>query len=143
MGTGDLALEAAMLGGAATGGRPSIVGVGPAGHVGVSLRAFEMRRSNELLTLGYKSFRDLLAALRVAEEADGDTDALAGEDAIVVLVGEVPDLREDCGGELGAAEYLDGGLACDDAELLSIRLGKYVVDEGDFLGRGGELGHGQ
>lgn len=80
-----------------------------------------------------------LASLRMSQEANSHGDILSGEDALVVVVGDIPDLCEDRSGELRAAEYLDGSIAGDDTDLLQVCLGEYLVYEGHLLRRGGKL----
>lgn len=124
------------------GGRPSIVGIGPAVEVKLSAHAFIPAGRYELLTFRHQGLRHTLAALRVPKQAHGNANAFARQHTVVVLVREVPYFREHSRRELRTAEYLDRGLASDDPKFLRISLGKYRVNERDLLGRWDELGHG-
>ena len=77
----------------------------------------------------------------MAEEAYRNCNALARENAVVVLVRKVPYLCENGGLEFGAIEYLDGSVTGDDTQLLGICLGEYLVDERNLSGRWRKFGH--
>lgn len=72
-------------------------------------------------------------------ETDGDSDALSSEEALVFLVCDVPNLAEDGRCELCTAEYSDCDVAGDEASLLGVRMGKDLVDEGEFCRRRREI----
>jgi hypothetical protein len=66
--------------------------------------------------------RGVSARLVVADETQDLAEAGHGQQAAVLRVCDLPYLSQHRGRKLGALEELDGDLACDDAELLSVGL---------------------
>lgn len=85
-------------------------------------------------TFAEQRWRYLLPFLCPAHQTDGGGDALSGEEAVVVLVCDVPYLAEGCRGEVRTAKDSDCDVASDNANLLSVRLCKDAVYEGKFCG---------
>jgi hypothetical protein len=85
-------------------------------------------------TLVDERFRHVLAFLGMPDEPERNGDTLAGQEALVLLVGDLPDLPKKGWRQVRAAEDLNGDVAGDDAQLLRVDLGEYLVDERE-LGR--------
>lgn len=95
-----------------------------------------------MLTLVNVGLGDTLPPLSVTEQTNGDGNVLACERAFLVFVREVPYFSKHGRGQLRTAEDLDSGFTVEDADLLGVGVGEYLVDESYLLGRGRELGHG-
>lgn len=102
----------------------------------------ERRSKSRVLTLRNQRLGNLFAALSMAQEAEGNRDALAGQKAIVLLVCDGPHLSQDGRGELGAGKDNNCGVARDYAQLLGVAFVEYFVGQSDLCLRRSEVaGH--
>lgn len=96
-----------------------------------------------ILTLRNQCLGDMFTALGVSHESEGYRNALAGQEAIVVLVCDAPHLSQNASGELGAVEEADCGVASDYAKLLKVAFLENFVGQSDLCLRRREIaGHG-
>lgn len=80
------------------------------------------------------------ASLVVADETQDLAEASHGQETAVLRVCNLPYFTQNSRRKLGALEKLDGYLACDDAQLLSVGLLEEILEDALLLG--GEVEYG-
>lgn len=123
--------------------KPSMFGGIPAISDEFSPNGLGRRSEPRILTLRNQCLGNLLTALSVTHESEGNRNALAGQNAVIVLVCNAPHLSQNTSGELGTVKDQNCGVAGDYTQLLGVAFLEYFVGQSNLcLGRRELAGHG-